>query len=184
MYNIPDQAQQNVNNQPPHYPYVSQPYGYPSNPALAQAMKPKRRHRWVWFVSGGFVVLLLACGIGGFALLNYANHNPVTDTVNQYYTSVKSQNYNAAYASLDAQGMTYGNAPLTQQLYNQAGQALDTQKGKVSAYSITSMQAATNNGVSTASYTVHVTRGNQSYDTHLQLRQETSNWKIVSIDNI
>lgn len=202
MYNDPNQPQQYPYGQPPPPPYGQPPYGQPQQPPYGQPpygqspygvppvpnavppQQPKKGRRALWIVLGVIVALVLACVVGILALVNVVTHNPATDMVNHYYTAIKSQDYATAYNDLDTSGITFNNQSLTQSLYIQAAQVLDTQKGKVTAYSITSTNISTSNGVNTASFTVNVTRNAQPYDVHLQLKQEGNAWKIVSIDNV
>lgn len=212
MSNDPNQPQQYPYGQPPYGqpqqpsyeqppygqpqqpPYGQSPYGQPTygQPAYggppipndAPSQQPKKRRRVLWIVLGSIIVLILACAGGIFALFNAVTHNPATDRVNHYYTAIKNQDYATAYSDLDTSGITLNAQPITQSLYSQAGQAFDVQKGKVSAYNIISTNISTSNGVNTATFTVSVKRNGQSYDVHLQLKQESNDWRIVSIDNI
>jgi len=126
-------------------------------------------------------------GVGGFFLVNAISHNPATDVVNQYYTAVEQQDYATAFSNLGTSSLTIGgqacNVGACQSLYTQAALAFDAQKGKVTSYSITSTSINSNNGVSTAAFTVSVTRNGAPYDVHLKLQQEGSTWKIVNIDS-
>jgi hypothetical protein len=150
--------------------------------------QPKKSRLWLW-ITLGIVGVLVLCGgcvtasVFGFA--NLVSNNPATDAVNHYYTAIKNQDYTTAYGYLDSNLKTYqGNQQLTPELFTQAGQGLDTTKGYVSSYNITSTQLNTNNGVNTANFTVSVTRNGTSYDVHLQLQEENNGWKIISYDNI
>jgi NTF2-like N-terminal transpeptidase domain len=174
--------------QPTQYmaPAGRPPYGVPPGPTYAaeQQPKPRRRGRVLWIVLGIIVVLVLACIGGAIALFNFVTNNGATNTVNQYYTAVEQQDYATAYTYLDSSGIGLNGQALTQALYIQANQTIDFAKGKVSSYAITSTSNNSNNGVNTAAITVSVTRNGQSYDVHLQLRQESNGWKIVQTDNI
>jgi hypothetical protein len=184
MYNNP--------NQPQQAPYGQSPYGpppqYPVPPVPAPAQQPKKGRRWLWIILGIIGVLVLACVGGFFVVINTVLHNPATDVVNHYYTAIASQNYGTAYQYLDpsiklttSQGT---GQQITQALFTQAGQGLDTAKGKVTSYKITSTLLSTNNGGNFASFTVSVTRNGAPYDIHLMLHQEGSTWKIISFDNV
>jgi hypothetical protein len=213
MYNDPDQTQPDQSpyrqpppyNQPPQPPYGQPqqepfgqqptqymsppgqpPYGVPPAPPYAPEPqpKPRRRGRVLWIVLGIIVVLVLVCVGGAIALFSFATNNGATSAVNQYYMAVEQQNYAMAYTYLDTSGIGLNGQSLTQALYIQANQAIDLARGKVSSYSITSSSINSNNGVNTAAITVNVTRNGQSYDVHLQLKQESNGWKIVRTDNI
>ncbi|MBE3561897.1 MAG: hypothetical protein IMW89_22150 [Ktedonobacteraceae bacterium] len=184
MYNDPNQPQQPYGQPQPPYGYPQQPYGQPP-PSYAQP--PRKRRTGLWIVLGILVVLLLLCGGGIFAFINYIQHNPATDVVNHYYTSIKNQDYASAFQDLDpTMKLTIGGneQQATQTLFIQAAQALDNVKGKVTDYKVTSTSLNTNNGVSTGTFTVNVTRNGAPYDVHLQLRQEGNDWKIVKFDNL
>jgi len=135
-------------------------------------------------IFGGLIVLscalcgiFFALGIGFFAKTVAAP----TSLVDQYYTSIKNQNYDTAYSYLGPNLTASNGQPLTQNLYTTAAQALDTEQGQVSSFSIPNISV--NND--TASITVSVKRANApAYDVHLQLRREGGNWKITSYDNI
>jgi len=146
-----------------------------------QAKKPRRALRRLLLIGAVFVVL-----VGGaiVAAVVITNHNSAMAIATQYYDAVKSQDYASAFTYLDPQGITVGGHSLTQSRYIQAARTIDAQKGVVSSYSIASTAINSTNGVNTAAFTVSVTRREQSYAVHLQLRQEDSGWKIVSIDNI
>ncbi len=208
MYNDPNLNQPNQPppyGQPPQAPYNQPPYGQPQQEpfgqqptqympppgqppygvppyAPPQQPKPRRRGRILWIVLGIIVVLVLACVGGAIALV--VTNNGATNAVNQYYMAVEQQDYATAYTYLDTSGIALNGQSLTQALYIQANQAIDIARGKVSSYAITSTSTNSNNGVNTAAITVNVTRNGQSYDVHLQLKQESNGWKIVRTDNI
>lgn len=131
---------------------------------------------------------MLACVGGVFVFVNAVTHSPAANTVNQYYTAMENQDYTTAYQYLDpGMSLTFQGASqqISQSLFTAAAQAYDAQKGKISSYSITStnLNSSTSAG-STAAITVKVTRNGSSYDVHLQLKQEGSDWKIVSFDSL
>ena len=185
MSNYPEQPQQSPYGQGHSYyvqPQQPQSGAPPAPPdSVAPQQQRKKRRRWPWIVLS--IVVVLAAGI--FALVNFISHNPATDLANQYYTAIKKQDYATAYRYL-APNMTTSpdNQPLTQDLFTQAGQGLDTTKGQVTKYTITSTSLNSNNGVNTADFTVNVTRNYGSYDVHLHLQQQGTDWKILSFDNI
>jgi serine/threonine protein kinase len=165
----------------PSYHTPSSPI-YPA-PAPNMAAAPPGYVLVLWIVLGIVVVLLLVCG-GGFVLLFYlGTHNGATDAANQYYTAIEKQDYNTAFTYLDASNLTLNSQGLTQSLYIQGARLFDQTKGKLTAYSITNTSLNSNNGVNTAMLTVSETRNGAPYDVHVQLKQESSGWKITSLDN-
>ena len=143
----------------------------------------KKRRRWPWILAGVVVVFVLA--IAGLVLV--VNNSPAKAASQHYYDAIKSQDYATAYSYLDPtltltiQGQSQKISP---QNFTQVAQAYDSQKGKVSNYSITSvsLNSSTDTG-NTADITVSVTR-NTTYDVHLQLKQEGNDWKVVSFDSL
>jgi hypothetical protein len=147
--------------------------------------QPQKSRRKQWIILGIIAVVLLAIGGGIFVLVNFLTHNGATDAVNKYYTAIKNQDYATAYQYLDPNLKTnQGGLSVTQDLFIQAGQLVDEEKGQVTNYTITSTSLNSTNGVNTGSFTVHVTRTGTSYDVHLRLRQEGNDWKIISFDTI
>jgi hypothetical protein len=199
MYNDPNQPQQYpYGQQPPPYgqppygqpqqqppqQYGQPPYGIPQIQNYGQQQPPpKKRRRWPWIVLGIVIVLLLVCGGGGFLLYNVAFHNGATDVAKQYFTAVENQDYNTAFTYLDTSHLQLNGQALTQQLYVQGAMLYDQAKGKLSAYSITGSSINSNNGVNTAMLTVSETRNGSPYDVNIQMMQESSGWKITSLDN-
>jgi len=170
----------------PTQPYGQPQYGIPQMPNYVpqqQQQPPKKRRRWPWIVLGIVVVLLLICGGGGLLLFNFVTHNGATDVANQYYTAIEKQDYNTAFTYLDTSNLTLNGQGLTQSLYIQGAMLIDQTKGKLTAYSITNTSLNSNNGVNTAMLTVSETRNGSPYDVHVQLKQESSGWKITSLDN-
>ena len=117
------------------------------------------------------------------APFNFLIHNGATDAANQYYTAVEKQDYNTAFTYLGTSNLTLNGQSLTQSLYIQGAMLIDQTKGKLTAYSISNPSLNSNNGGSTAILTVSETRNGASYDVHVQLKQESSGWKITSVDN-
>lgn len=187
----PDGQPQYGQPQQPYYGQPTQPYGQPQYgiPQMPnyvpqqQQQPPKKRRRWPWIVLGIVVILLLVCGGGGLFLFNFFTHNGATDAANQYYTAVEKQDYNTAFTYLDTSNLTLNGQGLTQSLYIQGAMLIDQTKGKLTAYSITNTSLNSNNGVNTAMLTVSETRNGSPYDVHVQLKQESSGWKITSLDN-
>lgn len=200
MYNDPTLPQQAPYGQP-QSPYGQSLYGQPQSPygqspvfSPIAPQQPKKSRRNLWIILS---VIVLVVGAGIFALVYFLNHNGATDAVNtssknqdyltayQYYAAIKNQDYAIAYQYLDPNLRTnQGGQPVTQDVFIQTGQLVDTEKGPVTNYSITSTSLSSTNGGNTEDFTVNVTRNGTSYDVHLQLRQEGNDWKIVSFDTI
>ncbi len=196
----PYQQQPTQNSQPPYGqpdqqygpPYGQPQYGVPPVPNYAQPQQQKKGSlRWLWITLGiilGLVVLVCggcviasALGVGFLAKTVAA---PIT-TVDQYYGAIKAQDYTKAYSYLDSNATLAAQGPsipvTSVDTFTVAARAVDTSAGPVSSYNI--VNTSVNN--STATITVHVTRGGQSYDVHLQLRDVgNGNWKIVNGDGI
>ena len=161
-------------------------YGGSPIPTYWPPQPPKKRSsRWLWItlaLVGGLIAL--GC-VGVFAAIFLVVYNsPAVDITNHYYTAIKNQDYATAYSFLDASRITLNGQQLTQDAYIQAGRALDAQKGKITTYSLPSVEISDSGGVNTAGIMVSVTREGVPYAVHLQLQQEDSGWKIVGIDGI
>lgn len=174
-------------------PYLQNPYQqqnqYPSQPQPPQApgQPPRKSRRWLWIILAVVIVLILACVGGITAVLLAVNNSPAKTAAQHYYDAIKSRDYSTAYTYLDpTMTLTVGNQSqqITQQSFTTVAQAYDTQKGRVSDYSISSinLDSSTERG-NTANITVKVTR-NTSYDAHLQLKQEGNDWKVISFDTL
>jgi hypothetical protein len=209
MYNDPNQPQQPAYAQAPYgqspYEQTQAPYGQPQSYAPPQApygqlqsyappqtpygQQPlKKRRRWPWILAA-IVGILVLVTVGGIAAIVLAvNNSPAKAVSQQYYDAIKSQDYAGAYSNLDSNiKLTFHGQTqqINQQLFTQAALGYDQVKGKVSSYSITSVNISSSTSTgNTADVTVNVTRNNKSYDVHLQLQQEGNNWKIVSFDSL
>ncbi len=173
----------------PQQPYMppQQPYGQPPPPPYTPP-PPKKSRRKLWITLGIIFGVLLLIFVGGIvAIVAFVNNSPAKTTVQQYYDSVKSQNYAQAYSYLDIQTLTLNGQQrqVSQDLYTQVAQLIDQQNGKVTDYNITgvNLNSSANIG-STAIVTVNVTRGGKAQEVQVQLKQEGSDWKIVGIDRL
>ena len=170
----------------PHEGSFPLPYPQPvSSPTLA---KKKWWQRWGCWLAIILVVCLVGCGslaVGVYFFFQFLWHSPAADVTNRYYTAIEHQDYATAYSFLDAPKITLNGQQLTQNAYTQAASSLDEQRGKVVSYSLPSISIESEGGVGSAQITVNVTRSKGNpYEVHLQLQQEYSGWKIVSIDDI
>jgi hypothetical protein len=170
----------------PVQPYAQSQYNVPPIPAYVPPPKKSRRKMWITLgIILGVILLLL---VGGFiAIFAYVNNSPAKTVTQQYYNAVESQNYAQAYTYLDIQNLTFNGQQqqATRALYIQVTQIVDKQNGKVTNYKITGvdLNSSTSAG-NTATVTVDVTRNGNTQQVHVQLRQEGSDWKIVSIDHL
>ena len=170
----------------PAQPYAQPQYNVPPIAAYAPPPKKSRRKMWITLCIILGVILLLI--VGGFlAIFAYVNNSPAKTVTQQYYNALESQNYAQAYTYLDIQNLTLNGQQqqATQALYIQVAQIVDKQNGKVTNYNITGvdLNSSTSAG-NTATVTVDVTRNGNTQQVHVQLRQEGSDWKIVSIDHL
>jgi hypothetical protein len=150
--------------------------------------KSSLRGLWITLaIVGGLLVLLCGgcavasvVGIGFFAK---TIAGPTT-AANAYYQNIKDQNYDQAYSYLDTNMTTTTGQQLTLTVFKDSAQALDSTKGPVTAFSQTSNNTDSTNGVNTATVVMSVTRNGSSYDVTLQLKEESGAWKIIGFDNI
>jgi hypothetical protein len=203
MYNDPNQPQQppygqppygeppytQPGNQPPYTQptYPQQPYDVPPLPGYAQPQPEKKSRRWLWITLGiiGGVILIscAACAIvAGLGFNFFAQTIGPAVTADQYYQAIKNQNYAQAYTYLDTTGVSVQGQQVTQDLFVRVAQAVDTAKGPVTGFTTTNVPTDTSNN--TATVTMSVTRGGQTYPVHLQLKKVGNSWKIVGADSI
>src|SRR6266480_2160608 len=144
--------QQQWGQQPPQdyapTQYVAPAYGAQPVPGYAPPQQPGRSRRGLWIalaIIAGLIVLSCAvCGIlfaNGVGFFAKTVAGPAI-TVDQYYTAVKNQDYNAAYSYISPNTTTSTGKTLTQQLYTVAAQGLDTLKGKVTNFSVGSVSTS------------------------------------------
>jgi hypothetical protein len=189
MYNDPNLPQPPYGQPQPPYGQPQPPYGQPQPPYGQGPLpygqpQPRKSRRWLWIILGIIVVLLFSCGGSIFAIVHFFANSPATDIANKYYTAIKKQDYTTAFKYMDPNLETSQGDLITQDLFTQAGQGLDTEKGYVSDYTITRYAMNSTNGVNTAEFTVSVTRNGAPYNVHLKLEQEGNDWKIIRYDNI
>ncbi len=168
-------------------PYQQNPSSPQSQVPPVPAQPPRRRRRWLWITLAIVVVLLLACVGGILALVLGVNNSPAKAAAQHYYDALKSRDYSTAYTYVDpAITLTIQNQSqrMNPQLFTEVAQAYDTQKGRVSDYSISgiNLNSSTSKG-NTADVTINVKR-NTSYDVHLQLKQEGNDWKVIGFDSL
>jgi hypothetical protein len=167
----------------------------------------KSSTKTVWIVLGVVGAILLLVGGGcvaaivygvnraGQSVQNFTNQVNATatadqqtviadeaspqDQANDYYLAISVQDYANAYSYLAPNMTTTDGKALTQQLFTQQAEALDSSEGQVSDYTPT---ADPNDQTKV---TVQVTRANgKSYTVHLTFTQGEDQWVISSFDNI
>ena len=172
--------------QPPMYS------GTPPMPMPNYGPPPQKKSslRWLWItlaIVGGLLVLscggCVIAGVAGIGFFAKAIAGP-TATANVYYQNIKDQTYDQAYNYLDTNMTTTTGQQLTSTVFTGMAQAQDQAKGPVTAFSQTSVNTDSTNGVNTATVVMSVTRNGSSYDVTLQLREESGAWKIVAFDSI
>lgn len=136
-----------------------------------QGRKPRYRV-WITLSVVGLLAIVLVVA-GGAWFMTVGGPLIASD---QYYGSIRHQDYAAAYTSLGSDMQT----GLSKEAFIRAAQQQDTTAGKVSKLSYGTVNAG---DPATASITV--TRANGvTYTVHLKLRQEGGTWKITSFDRI
>lgn len=186
-------------NPPSGYEQTPPPYGQPPMyggvppapmPYYGPPPQKKSSLRALWItlaIVGGLLVLLCGgCAIASVAGIGFFAKTIAGPTVaaNAYYQNIKDQNYDQAYNYLDTNMTTTQGQQLTSSVFTQLAQAQDAAKGPVTAFSQTSINVDSTNGVNTATVVMSVTRNGSSYDVTLQLKEESGAWKIIGFDNI
>ncbi len=186
MYNDPNQPPPPPFEQgQPQTSYGPPPYGVPPVPTYVVPPQPKKSLRWLWItlgIIGGIVVLgcsgCVVAGALGFNFLAQAVGPAVTAT--QYYQAIKTQDYVKAYSYIDPASASVAGQTLTQDLFVNGAQAIDTQKGVVTNFTSSGFNITGNVGT----VTMLITRNGQSYTVHLELKKEGNDWKITNADGI
>lgn len=172
-------------------PFVAPQLVRPPYPPPARPQPPttqKRSRKWLWIVISVLAVAVLAscglCGWGFYSIFNtaYQSTSGSLQVVNDFYTNLQSQRYQAAYNDLDMPQLTLA------QFIQQAQQA-DQQKGTIQSYTPQqpSFGLNSNNGpdLSHFSFVVNVTRTHtSSYTVLLTVTQEGKTWKITDFDRL
>jgi type IV secretory pathway TrbF-like protein len=168
---------------PPPYPVNGQPYISAPTPPPA-----KKSYTWIWIVAAILsLALISACGLCGWAVASTARQVAGSIyVVDNYYTAIKAQNYDAAYNYLAPQDDI--NAMTLDKFTHQA-QSLDEQYGVVTAYTLNQPGYTTNPDtgpdLSHFTMTVDITRAKQkSYTVLLTVRNFGGHWKITNFDRI
>lgn len=162
-----------------------QPYYAPGQYQYPGTMPPtraSRRQTWIIVAIIGASVLLL-CGAGGWALTNIfravsQQEVGANQVVQDFYQQMLQQDYNAAFADLQING-------LTASAFTQDAQAMNAQYGQISSFSIDTTSFNSANAAPNAThwqFTVHVTRQQTTYSVQIPVDYINGSWKITSID--
>ena len=151
----------------------------------------KKSYRWVWIMVTIVSVFLLAgCGLCGWGLYNifsstYQQVSGALHIVDDFYTSLQSKNYTAAYSDLAPQRQISG---LTQAAFTSQASRLDEQDGTITSFipGQPSFRMDPNTGpdLSHFTITVDVTRHNSSYTALLRIARINGTWKIIEYDRL
>jgi hypothetical protein len=143
--------------------------------------QPRKSRRWVWItlgVIGGLIVVVgfvLVVSIGFFTASTIKTIAGPTIVADQYYTTIKNQDYAKAYTFWD----TNVQKAYPLEMFTSESQLVDKQLGTVAHYTIASQVQYPEN--TTALVTLTVTRsGGVSQTVQLHLQQVGSEWKITS----
>ncbi|HVB61786.1 MAG TPA: hypothetical protein VNE61_11375 [Ktedonobacteraceae bacterium] len=187
MYDDPNQPQPPYEQPPTEYGpplYGQSPYAAPPPPM------PKKSRRGVWIALAIVgAVLVLACGgcaalaIAGVGFFASSLAAP-SAAASGYYQAIENQQYKVASSYLDTSSLNQQEQQITAQTFTVAAEARDLADGKVTKFSQTNISVNTTNGVSTASVTMSVTRGSQTYSVQLQMKEDNNVWKITDYNNI
>ncbi len=147
---------------------------YPQyGPLPGYNLPPRKSHRWVW-ITVGIVALVSILGGASWAFTTY--YNSSLRASDMYYSAIKTQDYGTAYTYLGSRLQT----EYSQQSFTQAAQQQDAVAGTVSRFGMTNIPTG-----DPAYVTLTVTRTNgNTYDVHLELRQEGGAWKVTAFDRI
>lgn len=159
--------------------YAPGQYRYPGAVLPASA---SRRQTWIIVAIIGASVFLL-CGAGGWALTNIfgavsQQEVGANQVVQDFYQQMLQQDYNAAFADLQIDG-------LTASVFTQDAQAVNAQYGQISSFSIDTTSFNSANSAPNAThwqFTVHVTRQQTTYSVQIPVDNINGIWKITSID--
>lgn len=173
----------NARPAPPNYP-PPRPAYQPGRPA-PKARTPKRSRVWVWIVVAVLGVGLVGCGLlswGAYTIFDtaYQSASGSIQVVEDFYTNLQNQNYQAAYNDLDTPNLTL--AQFTQQ-----AQQAEREGGTIQSYEPQTPSLSINQNapdLSHFSYTMKVTRAHASYPALITVSQEGNSWKITSFDRL
>ena len=185
MYNDPNQPPPPPPFEQPQTVYGSPPYGVPPVPPVAVYVvppPPKKSLRWLWItlgIIGGIVVLgCSGCVIVSIISVNsFSQSTSLVTTANLYYQAVRDQQYTIAYSYIDPAGASVSGQTLTRELFVNGAQAIDAQKGVVTSFASSGFSINGN----TATVTMQVNRGSQSYTVHLELKKKVATGRLLML---
>lgn len=103
-------------------------------------------------------------------------NDELTRIATAYYNAIQAKNYQQAYTYLDPQATDANGKTITLSSFEQMAQMMDSQYGPVSSFSVAAFAP---------DVVMTVSRPNlAAYHAHLQMKQEGSTWKIISIDRV
>lgn len=158
--------------------YAAPPPHVRDNVPLQQ---PRKSRRWIWItlgVIGGLIVIggiVLVLSLGFFTASTIKTIAGPTIVADQYYTTIKSQDYNKAYTFWDSNVQKA--YPL--EMFTSESQLVDKQLGTVTHYTIASQVQYPENNTAIVSLTT-TRSGGVSQTVQLHLQQVGSLWKITS----
>lgn len=103
-------------------------------------------------------------------------NDELTRIATAYYTDIQAKNYQQAYTYLDPQATDADGRIITLSSFEQMARMMDSQYGPISSFSVAAFAPQV---------IMTIERPNlAAYHAHLQMKQEGSTWKIISIDRI
>jgi len=100
-------------------------------------------------------------------------------TADRYYQALEAHNYTAASAYLAPNATTVGGQKLTREMFIQLARSRDQEYGSITGFDSEADGSDPSMIILTISRTIL-----QGYHSHLQFKQDSNSWKIVSIDVI
>jgi hypothetical protein len=186
-------------NQPQQSPYGQPQSAYEVTPVSSTTDTQTTGSQANWWnklpgwLQNTLVILLLLITVVGIVGSAYSSvksffYDPAPDTVIPYYNAIQNQDYATAFKYLapGLKDVTSGSF-ITEQVFAQQAQDIDTAKGKVSSYKITNTAPGGRNNSNSdeKTYTVSVTRNGTSYDVNVYIQKQPSDiWQITGFDNI
>ena len=169
---------------PSYYPPPPRPAYQPGRPA-PRAGTPKRSRVWVWIVVAVLGVGLVGCGLlswGAYTIFNtaYQSASGSIQVVEDFYSNLQSQDYQAAYNDLDMSNLTLAQ-------FKQQAQQADRASGTIQSYQPQAPSFGVSQNapdLSHFSYEVNVTRAHASYLALITVSQEGKTWKITDFDRL
>lgn len=169
-------------------PVPSPDYGQPGRPGQPPV---KKSYRWVWILVSVLGVVLLAtcglCGWGVYSLFNsvYQQVSGSLTVVDDFYSNLQAENYNAAYSDLAPRGQIIG---LTQAQFTSQASKLDSQYGPITSFVLgqPSFSTGSNSQPDLTSFTitVDIKRPHLSYTALLTVNKINGTWKIIEYDRL